>query len=109
MPTGLPFMYLIDLTHFLDDKGAIEPPRGAARRLADFAAAVVAHASNFDRPDEVPGPACFKCRTRDERRVETGITDDNVIVWRCLACGTEGRISNWQRTFWDLGQCSPRS
>ena len=33
---------------------------------------------------------------------ETGITEDDVIVWHCLACRTEGRISNWQGTFWDL-------
>ena len=102
-------MYVIDLLHFLDDKGAIEPPRGAARRLADFAAAVVAHASNFDRPDDVPGPKCFKCRKRDERMVETGIAEGDVIVWRCRGCGTEGRISNWQYTFWDLGQLPPGS
>jgi len=39
--------------------------------------------------------------------VETGITEDDVVVWRCLACGTEGRISNWQGTFWDLSQATP--
>ncbi len=73
-------MYVIDLTHYLDPKGTIAPERGPAR---------------------------FKCRKRDHRIVETGITEDDVVVWRCLACGTEGRISNWQETFWDLSQGTP--
>ena len=65
-------MYVIDLTHFLDAKGAIAPARGPARKMADFLTAVVAHASDFDRPADAPGPVCFKCRKRDQRVVETG-------------------------------------
>ena len=97
-------MYVIDLTHFLDAKGAIAPARGPARKMADFLTAVVAHASDFDRPADAPGPVCFKCRKRDQRVVETGITESDVVVWRCPACGTEGQISNWKGTFWDLSQ-----
>jgi hypothetical protein len=100
-------MYVIDLTHFLDAKGSIAPAQGPARILADFLTAVVAHASDFDRPDDTPGPACFKCRKRDRRPVETGLTVDEVIVWRCLVCGVEGEISNWQDTFWDLSAGIP--
>jgi len=102
-------MYVIDPTHFLDAKGAIAPERGSARKMADFLTAVVAHASDFDRPADVPGPVCFKCRKRDQRVVETGIADNDVVVWRCPACGTEGQISNWQGTFWDLSQGAPSS
>ena len=65
-------MYVIDPTHFLDSKGAIAPERGSARKMADFLTAVVAHASDCDRPDDAPGPVCFKCRKRDQRVVETG-------------------------------------
>ena len=100
-------MYVIDLTHFLDSKGAIAPERGPARKMANFLTAVVAHASDFDRPDATPGPACFNCRKRDDRRVETGMTEDEGIIWRCPACGTEGRISNWQGTLWDLSHDAP--
>lgn len=75
--------------------------------MADFLTAVVAHASDFDRSQDVPGPVCFKCRKRGQRVVETGITEDDVVAWRCVACGTEGRISNWQETFWDLSQGTP--
>jgi len=59
-------MYVIDLTHYLDAKGMIAPKRGPALKFADFVTAVVAHATGFDRPDENPGPLCFKCRKRDQ-------------------------------------------
>lgn len=100
-------MYVTDLTHYLDSKGAIAPERGPARKMADFLTAVVAHASDFDRPYDAPGPFCFKCRRRNRRAVDTAITADDVVVWRCPACGTEGQISNWQDTFWDLSQGAP--
>jgi len=100
-------MYVIDLTHYLDSKGAIAPERGPVRKMADFLIAVVAHASDFDRSEDTPGPACFKCRKRDRRIVETGITEDDVVVWHCPACGTHGRISKWQDTFWDLRHGTP--
>jgi hypothetical protein len=95
-------LYVIDLTHYLDARGAIAPERGPARKLADFVTGVVAHATDFDRSDSAPGPLCFKCRKSDRRAVETAITEDDRVIWRCMTCGTEGQISNWQRTFWDL-------
>lgn len=97
-------MYVIDARHCLNDKGDIAAEPGAARKMADFITSVVAHASDFDRPDSTPGPACFKCPKRDDRRVRSRIADDEAIIWSCLACGTQGRISNWQGTFWDLSQ-----
>jgi hypothetical protein len=100
-------MYVIDLTHLLDAKGAIAPQQGPARKMAEFVTAVIAHASDFDRPDHAPGPVCFKCRKRDRPAVDTGITEDGIVVWRCPACGTEGRISNWEGSFWDLSQGAP--
>ncbi len=100
-------MYVTDLTHYLDSKGAIAPERGPARKMAEFLTAVVAHASDFDRPYDAPGPLCFKCRQRGRRAVETAITEEDVVVWRCPACGAEGQISHWQDTFWDLSQGTP--
>jgi hypothetical protein len=95
-------VYVIDLTHYLNPRGAIAPERGPARNFADFLTAVVAHATDFDRPDETAGPLCFKCRKRERRAVDTVITEDDRVVWHYVACGTEGKISNWQGTFWDL-------
>jgi len=98
---------VIDLTHCLDSTGATASARGAARKLADFLTGVVAPASDFDRPEDAPGAICFKCRNRDQRVVETSITEDDLVAWRCFACDIEGHISNWQRTFWDLSQGTP--
>jgi hypothetical protein len=100
-------MYVIDAKHYLNDKGYIAPERGAARKMADFVTSVIAHASDFDRPDERPDPACFRCRKRDDRCVNTGIADDGAVVWNCPACGTSGRIANWEGTFWDLSSGMP--
>lgn len=96
-------MYVIDALHFLNDKGDIGPSRGPARKMADFVTAVVAHESDFDRPDS-PRPVCFKCR---KCPVETMTTDNDVILWRCPGCSAEGSVSNWQGTFRDLSQGSP--
>ena len=104
LPETIAPMYVIDLSHYLDSKGAIAPERGRARKMADFLTAVVAHASDFDRPDDTPSPVCLKCPKRDRRRVETGTTEDDVVVWRCAVCRIEGRISNWRGSFWDLSQ-----
>ena len=100
-------MYVIDTTHFLNAKGDIGPEKGPARKMADFITSVIAHASDFDRSDGVPGPVCVRCRKRDDRRVETSMTDGGVVVWHCPTCGTDGFISNWQGTFWDLSQGMP--
>ncbi|MEJ8859549.1 hypothetical protein WKW79_33650 [Variovorax robiniae] len=100
-------MYVIDARHYLDDKGDIGPEKGPSRTLAVFITSVIAHASDFDRPEDTPGPVCFKCRKRDNRCVDTGIARDELVNWRCPACGFEGCISNWQGTFWDLRHGTP--
>lgn len=79
--------------------------RRAWRRSRD-AGAAARNLERVPRPSAaaaaLPGPACFKCRKRDDRRVQTGMTDGDLIVWHCCACGTAGQISNWQGSFWDL-------
>ena len=100
-------VYVIDARHYLDDKGDIESKKGPARKMANFITSVIAHASDFDRPESTPGPVCFKCLKRDNHRVETGMTDDDAVAWYCPACHTEGLISNWQETFWDISHGMP--
>jgi len=58
-------VYVIDVCHYLDDKGNIGPEQGPARKMADFITSVIAHAFDFDRPENTPGSVCFKCRKRD--------------------------------------------
>jgi hypothetical protein len=92
-------MYITDLTHFLDDKGAIAPMPAPARRLAEFLGRVVAAASAPAALDEAEACRCNKCK---EGIVIAEIAPDDAIEWFCENCGHEGRISNWRRSFWDL-------
>ena len=99
-------MYITDLTHFLDEKGAIGPKAGAARRFAEFLGRVVAAASLVEADDEAPTPPC-KCH-RCKGMIEAIIGPDDAIAWLCTSCGSEGQISHWRRSFWDLSVTPPR-
>ena len=91
-------MYITDLRHFLDKSGAIGPTKVPAKAMAQFHADVVAHAS--DAATHAPAaPRCFKCK---EDAIEAHVAPDQAILWACPQCHTEGRISNWQGTLWDL-------
>jgi hypothetical protein len=94
-------MYITDLTHFLDAKGAIGPKSGPARRLAEFLGRVVAAAS---APSVIAGDGIRECRCNKCKKgfVIVAIAPDDAIEWLCETCGHEGRISNWRRSFWDL-------
>ena len=91
-------MYITDLTHFLDNSGAIDPVKGPARAMAQFHVDMVAHASDATE-NPLPAPRCFKCKKGE---VEGDRADDGAIMWVCPLCLTEGRISNWQGSLWDL-------
>ena len=91
-------MYITDLRHLLDPKGAIGPTKGPARAMAKFLADAVAHATAG--AGQVPdAPTCFKCRNS---AVQATLGRDDAVVWNCPRCETEGQISNWQRTLWNL-------
>ena len=92
-------MYITDLTHFLDEKGAIAHLPTPARRLAEFLGRVVAAASAPAAIDAAGECCCNKCR---KGIVIAQIAPDDAIEWFCERCGQEGRISNWRRSFWDL-------
>ena len=91
-------MYITDLTHYLDQSGAIGPVKGPARAMAQFHVDVVAHASDATA-NALPAPRCFKCKKTE---VEATRAHDDAIVWACPACRTVGRVSNWQGSLWDL-------
>ena len=91
-------MYITDLTHFLDKSGAIGLVKGPARAMAQFLVNVVTHASDATE-DALGAPFCFKCK---KIAVEAARAQDDAIVWTCPACRTEGRISNWKGSLWDL-------
>ena len=91
-------MYVSDLTHVLDTSGSIGPDPETARAMAQFHVDVVAHASDATSA-ALPAPRCFKCK---KGAVEAVRAHDDAIVWICPRCRTEGRISNWQGSLWDL-------
>jgi len=91
-------MQITDLTHFLDKAGAIGPVKGPALAMAQFLVNVVAHASDATG-NTLAAPTCFKCK---KYAVEAVRAHDDAIVWTCPACRTEGRISNWKGSLWDL-------
>ena len=93
-----PSMYITDLTHFLDEKGAILPQGGPAKVMADFLAAVVAYATDRGRSG-LQAPTCFKCK---KAPVDPMFAADSAIYWACPRCNAEGRISNWENTLWDI-------
>jgi hypothetical protein len=89
-------MYVIDLRHYLNDKGAIARVKGPARKMTEFVTAVVS--AMTDLLEKVPGPSCIKCRNAS---VRSGMARDGAVVWICPKCHTEGRISYWEGSFWD--------
>jgi len=48
--------------------------------MANFLTAVVANACDFDRSNDAPGPVFLTRRKRDQHVIETGITEDDVVV-----------------------------
>lgn len=95
-------MYITDLTHFLDEKGAIAPMPAPARRLAEFLGQVVAAATAPVVAEDADSGMCRCHKCKKKGAVITEIAADDAIEWFCENCGQEGRISNWRRSFWDL-------
>src|SRR5258706_14391281 len=78
-------MYITDVRHFLDEKGAVGPQRGPARVMAEFHAGAIAFATDFDDTGVV-APACFK---RKKGVVNPIIAPDDAIYWACPRCNAE--------------------
>ena len=92
-------MYITDTRHFMDEKGAIGPKRGPANTMAEFHAGAITCGTDFGETG-MAAPFCFKCK---KATVEPIIAQDDAIYWSCPRRKTEGRISHWQGTLWDLG------
>jgi hypothetical protein len=95
-------MLITSLDHYLDAKGTIALESGPGRKMAEFMTAAVAYASNRHRPANALTPSCFKCRNPKSSVIDVGMTDAGLVIWRCHTCGSEGQISNWRGSFWDL-------
>lgn len=97
--------WITDLRHFLDEKGGIAPPKGPARRMAEYFSAIVAMITEMD--ENLFEQSQVRCRRRPGRKPCPGIIEGYVhpepddILWWCPECGDKGSISNWQGTLWD--------
>jgi hypothetical protein len=91
-------MYITDLSHFLDEKGAIGPKSASARRFAEFLGRIVAAASTTAADGYASQCRCSKCKGM----ITAAIAPDDAIEWLCPGCGQQGRIANWRGSFWDL-------
>lgn len=89
-------MYITDAPHLLDDKGAIGPKRGPARKMADFLGSIIV-AATLPTPG-IQRPKCIECGNM----VGATVGSSGEIHWQCSACAEEGRISNWRLTLWDM-------
>jgi ribosomal protein S27AE len=97
--------WVTDLTHFLDETGALPDglPR-PARRLAVYLASIVEAATAVQRPGGQT--VAIQCRRRPGHRrcpgvISYRILSDTRVNWACPRCGDNGFIANWQGTAWD--------
>lgn len=108
----MPNTWIIDMTHYLDEHGAIVTAPAAAHRLGEHFAAIVGAVTY--NPCEAATGSTVRCRRRPGRRpcpgqIRGAITlDDQMnIVWECPCCGDNGLISNWHGTMWDCLEAEP--
>lgn len=97
--------FVVDMTHWLTETGAIAAMPRPARRIAEYMGLIVADATDF--LSEQYCEQGVKCRCRPGRKPCPGIIETDFeegtdrIVWWCPECGENGYISNWQGTLWD--------
>ena len=91
-------MFIVDLRHYLDDKGAIGPRSGPGLDMANFMTGVVACGTNLNASCARP-PPCIECTSAGVRVV---MDESSRVYWQCCACDEDGVISNWQDTLWDM-------
>ena len=99
--------YTTDLTHFLDERGAIpaDLPK-QARHLAENLGEIVACVTVPARKDPKTNVRCWinKSTIPCTGKIEAGFNLDSFdILWHCPKCDTHGSITNWENTFWDCG------
>lgn len=99
--------YTTDLTHFLDERGAISQdlPK-QARQLAENLGEIIANVTVPLRQGQQTNVLCWITTSKQpcEGTIEAGFHFDNFdILWHCPKCETHGSISNWENTFWDCG------
>ena len=97
--------FVVDLTHWLTEDGAIAPMPRPGQRLAEYMGMIVADATGF--LTEQYSEQGVKCRCRPGRKPCPGIIETDFeantdrIVWWWPECGENGYVNNWKGTLWD--------
>lgn len=101
--------WITHLPHFLDESGNIpnELPT-AALQVANSICSFVAYATHFAGEMDEEFPSCFVTLNKEscQGKVFPCLTMDEKISWRCDICHSNGVISGWQGTLWDLSEKS---
>jgi predicted RNA-binding Zn-ribbon protein involved in translation (DUF1610 family) len=93
-------MYIMDITHFLDETGEIAADlEHPAASLASFLALIIdaTTATGSSDFDEIG----LRCRVDGCGGSILSRIDSDEIIWHCPICGNNGIIRNWQDTKWN--------
>ena len=102
--------WIVDITHFLDQDGCLEPTSRPALRLAEYIGSIIVMVSATD--SALAGLATVACRRRPGRKKCPGEivaqieAETDALVWHCPNCGDNGLIARWRKTLWDLTSMS---
>ena len=101
----MPKTYVIDIRHYLDERGKVAKMPAPALAIALFCGAVVAWVTGWPGPrsGDLTNGICRRSRARPpcSTEVYARLRPGGAIEWRCPACGEQGTISGWQGTRWD--------
>ena len=99
--------WVIDMTHYLDERGGIAKMPTPAARLAEYFGEIVSEVSSASAAAlSAVLELDVACRRRPGRRrcsgkIEAVVDDKECIQWGCPVCEDNGYISHWQGTPWD--------
>ena len=107
----MPSTWIVDITHYLDERGHPAPAPPPAIAMARFFGSIASWTSRT--PSEEPERTNVPCKRSRARPpcladVHARLRSDDTIVWACLACGECGTIVGWRSTPWDRSK-RPRS
>jgi hypothetical protein len=101
----MPKTMIIDMTHFLENGIIPDDIPTPARRLAHHSGAVVMWATRMlshEVRHDLSNVPCIGTRNRRPclEYLMVGF-EEGAVYWSCDACGSWGRISNWEQTLFD--------
>jgi hypothetical protein len=100
-PAAVRGTYVTDITHYLDEAGAVATMPGPARKLASFLTLLIE--AGTGAPSAGEHDSGIRCRIKACRgTIRTFLPPSgDEISWHCPLCGHNGVIRNWQDTKWN--------